>query len=381
MKIIITRLPSQPASRPNTALIALLAWSLTFAAAAPQAQANSPSAHAPPAATQTYDVQQTVTLSDIPKGAHNVRLWVSIPDDGPAQRVLDLSVTAAPGAWQVVRDRDRACRFLYLEVTRPKDAELSTTVTFTAERSAVSYDLSAVVATSLSAEQRPLFAEELRLDAPHMEVTEAIRKIARETCADDRNPVTQATKLLNYVADSSDHYSKNPHVPKCGVGDAGNCMAQGGGCCSDLHSLFISLARATGIPARLQMGYRLPPKNAGLEVDPGYRCWAEYFIASQGWIPADIVEADAGDNTGRTKWFSGLTERRLHLNEGRNFDLPYKRNSARVNLMTIGYAEIDGKPVRVLPEGDKAPQLTRKVKYTERPAQPGAPLAVAPQKP
>jgi hypothetical protein len=34
--------------------------------------------------------------------------------------------------------------------------------------------------------------------------------------------------------------------------------------------------------------------------------------------------------------------------------------------MSIGYAEIDGKPVRLLPEGNKAAQLVRKVKYTER---------------
>jgi hypothetical protein len=34
--------------------------------------------------------------------------------------------------------------------------------------------------------------------------------------------------------------------------------------------------------------------------------------------------------------------------------------------MIIGYAEIDGLPVRVLPEGDKQPQLARTIRYTER---------------
>lgn len=114
------------------------------------------------------------------------------------------------------------------------------------------------------------------------------------------------------------------------------------------------------------MGYRLQPKNAGIEVDPGYRCWAEYFISGYGWIPADIVEADAAsDAGGRSHWLRGLTERRVHLNEGRDFDLPFKESPNRVNLMSIGYAEIDGKPARVLPEGQKLPQLTRKVQYTE----------------
>jgi hypothetical protein len=33
--------------------------------------------------------------------------------------------------------------------------------------------------------------------------------------------------------------------------------------------------------------------------------------------------------------------------------------------MTIGYAEIDGQPVRLLPEGELKPQLTRTILYTE----------------
>lgn len=304
-------------------------------------------------------------VNEIPKGAKKMGFWVSIPDDGPAQRVLDLKVTSAPGPWKIVRDKDRACRFLYIDVAKPKTDTVTATVSFTVHRDAVSVKLDPANATALSDEQKALFAEELRLDSPHMEVTPAIRKMVSETCGDEKNPVVLAEKILNFVADTADHYSKNPNVPNCGLGDAGVCIAKGGGCCTDLHSLFIAMARASGIPARLQMGYRLQAKNAGIEADPGYRCWVEYFIAGSGWVPADIVEADA-DAATRTRWFTGLTERRVHLNEGREFDLPLKRNSARVNHMSIAYAEIDGKPARVLPEGEKKPQIVRKVKYTER---------------
>jgi hypothetical protein len=331
-----------------------------------QAPAASPTPTASPGESRTYDVIQSVTLNDIPKGAKSIGLWVSIPDDGPAQRVLDLTVTSAPGPWKVVRDKDRGCRFLYVDVSKPKTDSVVTTVSFSVHRDAVSYNLDSANAAPLSDAQKGLFAEELRLDSPHMVVTDTIRRIVSETCGDEKNPVIVAEKLLNYVADHADHYSKNPNVPNCGLGDAASCIEKGGGCCTDLHSLFIALARAGGIPARLQMGYRLQPKNLGIEADPGYRCWVEYFIAGSGWIPADIVEADAGDVSGRARWFTGLTERRVHLNEGRDFDLPLKRNAARVNHMSIGYAEIDGKPARVLPEGDKGPQLLRKVRYTER---------------
>src|SRR6185503_19355741 len=118
------------------------------------------------------------------------------------------------------------------------------------------------------------------------------QKLADEACGAETNLALQAQKLLALVADTADHYSKDPSKPKCGVGDAGDCLTNGGGCCTELHSLFIALARARGIPARLQMGYRLKEANAGKEVDPGYRCWAEYFLPGYGWVPADIVEAD-----------------------------------------------------------------------------------------
>jgi hypothetical protein len=91
----------------------------------------------------------------------------------------------------------------------------------------------------------------------------------------------------------------------------------------------------------------------------------EYFIPGYGWVPADIVEASAAsDVAGRDHWFSGLNERRVHLNEGREFELSPRQSGPPVNTMVIGYAEIDGVPVRVLPEGDRPAQLVRTVKYT-----------------
>ena len=177
----------------------------------------------------------------------------------------------------------------------------------------------------------------------------------------------QARQLLNFVATNTAHYSKDATKPSCSVGDAESCIKHGGGCCTDIHSLFIALARARGIPARLQMGYRLQPQNAGIEADPGYRCWPEYFIPGNGWVPADIVEASAApDVAGRDRWFSGLDERRVHLNGGREFDLALRQSGPPVNTMVIGFAEIDGVQVRVLPEGDRPAQLVRTVNYTER---------------
>jgi len=343
--------------------------------------ASSALSQAPAEAPRTYLVRQSVVLSDIPAGARRVRWWVAIPDDHRGQEVLDLSVVAAPGAWRIEREPEHGNRLLYVEVEKPAGPTLETVVEFTLRRSPVRVDIDPAKVGELSAEQRKLFADELRADAPHMQANADMRAIADKVCGGEKNSATQAKLLLEWVAANADHYSKDATKPKCGVGDAGNCIAQGGGCCTDLHSLFIALARSRGIPARLEMGYRLQAKNIGLEVDPGYRCWPEYFVAGYGWVPADIVEADnATDATEHQRWLTGLTERRVWLNEGREFVLSPEQDGPRVNTLITGYAEIDGVAARVLPEGDKLPQLARKVKFSELAAGDSAALARAPIK-
>jgi hypothetical protein len=326
--------------------------------------------------TTTYRVQQNVTLSKIPFGAQTIKWWISIPDDDRYQEVLDFNVVSAPGKWSTVTEPDHGNRFMLVEVTNPMAAALETKVEFTLRRRSVFTEIDPAKAGPITDSHRLLFVDELRKDAPHMEASLKIIKLADDTCGAETNIAKQAGLLLNAVADYADHYSKDPSKPKCSIGDAGDCMTNAGGCCTDMHSMFIALARARGIPARLQMGYRLREVNEGKEVDPGYRCWAEYFVPGYGWVSADIVEADAPNGLGRTRWFSGLTERRLWLNEGREFALAGRAvTDHRVNTMVIGYAEIDGVEARVLAdEAHNLPaQITRTVRYTE--IKPVAPVA------
>jgi transglutaminase-like putative cysteine protease len=290
---------------------------------------------------------------------------VSIPDDDRVQEVLDLSIVSTPGPWRVEQEAEYGNRFLYVEAQNPSADAVEVVVEFTLRRDPVMVDVDPAKVGPITDIHRRVFANEIRRDAPHMEVTDKITAIANEVCGSETNAAVQTHKLLEYVAAQADHYSKDPTKPNCGVGDANVCLDKGGGCCTDLHSLFIALARARGIPARLQMGYRVLEKNEGKEVDPGYRCWVEYFLPGYGWVPSDIVEADAPDGLGPARWFTGLTERRLWLNEGREFVLSPRQAGSRVNTMIQGYAEIDGRPARVLPEGELKPQLTRRVHFVE----------------
>jgi transglutaminase-like putative cysteine protease len=315
---------------------------------------------------QTYKVTQKVRLNDIPAAAKTVRWWIAIPQDDRFQEVLDLTVTKAPGEWRFAREAEHGNRFLYVEVPSPTAAELETVVDFTVRRRSVNVPVDLGHVGKITDAHRKMFEQELRLDGPHMEVTDEIKKMADQACGAETNVSAEAKKLIEFVASYADHYSKDSSKPKCGIGSAADCMVNKGGCCTDLHSLFIALARSRGIPARLQMGYRLLEKNVDKDVDPGYRCWPEYYVPGYGWVPTDIVEADgAADEAARAVWVNGLSERRVWLDEGRDFVLNPPQAGKPVNTMIIGYAEIDGVPARVLPEGAKQPQLTRSIHFVD----------------
>jgi transglutaminase-like putative cysteine protease len=319
----------------------------------------------PEPTSTTYQVEQTVTLSGIPAGAHTVKWWISIPGADSNQEVLDLAATI-PGNWSIVTEPDRGNRFLFTEISEPAATALTAKLDFTLRRQSVSIAIDPAKVGPINDTVRKVYADELILDAPHMQVTPGITAMAAKACGNESNPAIEANALLNLVASTTIHYSRDPSKSKYSPGDAEICLAHGGGTCTDIHSLFIALARSRGIPARLQMGYRLKEANEGKRVDPGYRCWAEYFLPGYGWVPTDLVEAEDPKGLGAARWFSGLTARRLWLNQGREFNLPDRASTGhRVNTMIIGYAEIDGVEARVLPDGDKPAQLSRTVLCTE----------------
>jgi hypothetical protein len=96
-------------------------------------------------------------------------------------------------------------------------------------------------------------------------------------------------------------------------------------------------------------------KNRDILIDPGYRCWVEYFFPGFGWNSADLVEADTPSGLGHERWISGITSRRLYLIDGREFRFCPSVRAPTVNSMGIAHAEIDGNPVRLLPEAALKP--------------------------
>jgi transglutaminase-like putative cysteine protease len=296
-----------------------------------------------PLSSTTYVCRHSLSVKDLPEGAKQVRVWFWMPEDTPEQKVLDFRVAEGPQSTQITRDPEYGRKWVYAEAAADPSKPLRLVTEFTLLRSEVRGMADAAKAGPITDAHRVALARELRRDEKHMEVTPEIQRVADELCGAETNPVRIARKAFDYVVQKSEHYSKFGPAPKgkC-LGDAMECMAGAGDCCTDQHALFIALCRARGVPCRLIYGSRLKLENEGKDYDPGYRCWPRFFAPGLGWVPLDISSADTAKED-PDRWFGGLDDRRIEWAEGRDFELS-PRSAVRPDLVIRAWCEVDGKP-------------------------------------
>ena len=150
---------------------------------------------------------------------------------------------------------------------------------------------------------------------------------------------TAAARVIYDVIDDALKYGKDK--PGWGNGDSVWACDNKTGNCTDFHSLFMSLARSRGIPAKFEIGFPLPEKRGAGDV-AGYHCWAKFRPEGKGWIPVDISEANKHREM-REYYFGNLTEDRVAFSTGRDLELVPKQDGGPVNFLVYPYVEVDGK--------------------------------------
>ncbi|MBC7856291.1 MAG: transglutaminase domain-containing protein [Pirellulaceae bacterium] len=149
-------------------------------------------------------------------------------------------------------------------------------------------------------------------------------------------------KLARLLYDRVDEHVKyDKSKPGYGRGDVLWVCDSRFGNCTDFHSLFISLARAKGIPARFEIGFSVPEKRGEGPI-AGYHCWAFFWLDKQGWVPVDISEADKNPSM-KEYYFGNLTENRVTFSQGRDLTLVPQQAGEPLNFFIYPYVEVDGK--------------------------------------
>ncbi len=167
-----------------------------------------------------------------------------------------------------------------------------------------------------------------------------IADLAKEHTAGDTSQLAKARHIYDYVV-ATMRYDKSGEG--WGRGDAIWACSSKRGNCTDFHSLLIGMMRASGIPARFEIGFPLPEgKNEG-DI-PGYHCWAEFYLDGVGWVPVDASEA--WKNPAKRDYFFGAHDvNRVFFTYGRDLRLSPEQKGDPLNYFVYPYAELNGKPL------------------------------------
>jgi transglutaminase-like putative cysteine protease len=288
--------------------------------------------------SRSFQFTYQVTLKDIPAGTQRVRVWIprAVTD---ANQTVVLKKVDSPIHLRETHEARFGNHILYGEILHPQPGSTEFQVEYQVTRKEYSQGDFATLrkAGDGSAPAPKDVAQFLEPDSL-VPINGKIKELADENTQGKQSTVEKARALYDFVFQTV-RYDKSG--TGWGRGDSlWVCDAKHGNC-TDFHSLFISLARAEGIPARFEIGFPVPTGTDG--TIPGYHCWAEFFVKGVGWVPVDISEAWK-DPRKHDYFFGSLDANRVQFSIGRDLALKPKQAGSPLNYFIYPYVEVDGKP-------------------------------------
>jgi hypothetical protein len=280
-----------------------------------------------------FTFRYAFTVKNLPAGK-TVRVWIPAAHSDAFQ---DVKVVSAKGDLPLKKSRDAKFgnEIYYAESENSPQPELH----FEVEYDVVRHERVAwrqtrhLSAATLTPEERQ---QDLQADAL-APITGLPADLATTVTQGKTNPLDKARAIYDYVFTTM-RYDKTG--TGWGRGDVLYACDAKKGNCTDFHSLFISMARSQGIPARFEIGFPLPDDKHAAEI-AGYHCWSDFYIDGKGWIPVDISEAWQHPEK-RDYFFGAHDVNRLQFTMGRDVRLNPPQGGAPLNYFIYPYVEVDG---------------------------------------
>ncbi len=302
----------------------------------------------------------STTLADIPSGkmsftltpiveknAQKAMLWVPYPMSDEFQTISDIKTDGNYQESGVYRDPASEAVYLYAAWTAPiKDPKciLSFHISQKDRRNSDLKDSGAAYPELVAKYLSP--SESVPSDNPEM------KKIAEAAVKGKEGTLAKARAIYDWVVENT---FRDPEVQACGLGMPLRTLndKKGGGKCADLSAVFVTLARAAGIPARDVYGLRLADPKDG-DVTSGYHCWAEFYLPGTGWVmvdPADVrkmmlvheLKLKDADTEKWRKFFWGGDDLFRVVLEKNSRDVSLNGSEQKLHYFMYPAARVDGK--------------------------------------
>ncbi len=270
----------------------------------------------------SFEFRYEVTL---PEMAASAKMWIPVPQTDRFQNV-ELITLKAPVEHQMLKEKVYGNTILYMELS-PEHSGKKVELVYNVKRQ----------------EKKP-YEEKASptryLDASLLMPVGDRFQVLADSIIGQKNSesrIMQARALYDYVIESM-RYIK---AGKYGTGDAVYACDALTGNCTEFHSLFISLARSAGIPARFGVGASIPSDRNEGGID-GYHCWAEFY-AEEKWWPVDISEANKYTALA-TYYFGRHPANRIEFTRGRDLQIEPGPSSGPINFLAYPVMEIGQTP-------------------------------------
>ena len=297
-----------------------------------------------PSGTITFDITPKVE-----KSVEKLDLWVPYPMSGAHQRVTGVRVDGNFDQRAVYRDPDSDTVFLHAR-WQPAGQSPRLRLRFHVVLEDRSVDVIKDTGQPIPEPIKRYLAATDEVPAGN----EKMKAIAEKATKGKTGILEEARGVYEWVTENT---HRDPKVQGCGLARPGRTLYQcsGGGKCADISAVFVTVARAAGIPARDVYGLRLAGPEDG-DITSAFHCWAEFYLPGTGWIPVDPadvrkmmlvhdLELSAADSWRKFFWGGDDLFRVVLEKDARGVHLTPPQAENPLNYLMYPYAEADGKPL------------------------------------
>jgi transglutaminase-like putative cysteine protease len=294
------------------------------------------------AASLTGTVTMDIDLSEHDKDKE-VKVWIPYPVSDKDQTISGIKISGDYAESAVYTDKDFSTPMLFARWNKGA-ASRKLNFVFDVDRQEVSRrDFPAKEAAWDSADYAP-YLKGTSLSP----TTGPVKVLADKITGGKTTVLTKAQAIYEWIVENM---YRDPATYGCGQGDVCTLLEKPGGKCADIHSVFVALARASGIPAYEVFGLRLAKKGSE-DVSTWQHCWAEFFLPGYGWVPVDPADVrkamlteklelkDARTIELRNYYWGGIDPYRVKVSMGRDLTLNPPQKGKSVNYLMYPFAQI-----------------------------------------
>ena len=240
---------------------------------------------------RTFEVTTSVEVLK-PSGATRIWLPTALFTESPFQKTLSRAIQSEGGTAKM--DESKADSLGIVVAEFPAGVRPILTVTSRITTKTYTVDLSAP--RNASKEASADLAHFLR-PTKLLPTDGIVKSTASEITRGAKTDEEKARAIYEWVVENT---FRNPKTRGCGVGDIRFMLESKdlSGKCADLNSLYVGLARASGLPARDVYGVRVGKSELGYKslgassenVTKAQHCRAEVYLSDYGWVPVDPAD-------------------------------------------------------------------------------------------